>query len=108
MRIGVVGCGQHATAVLLPNLVHLGFDLAAICARRLSSAQASAARFGAQGAYDSLAEMVRREELEAVVACVPPQTYGAVVRECVAAGLPVFADKPGAADAAEAGDLAKL
>ncbi len=108
MRIGVVGCGQHATAVLLPNLVHLGFELGATCARRLSSAQAAAARFGARAAYDSFAEMVRREELEAVVACVPPQAYGAVVRDCVAAGLPIFVDKPGAADAAEANDLAGL
>ncbi|HEY6311937.1 MAG TPA: Gfo/Idh/MocA family oxidoreductase [Streptosporangiaceae bacterium] len=108
MRVGMVGCGQHATAVLLPNLVHLDFELAATCARRLSSAQAAAARFGARAAYDSLAEMIRREELEAVVASVPPQAYGAVIRECVSSGLPVFAEKPGAADAAEASDLAKL
>lgn len=108
MRIGAVGCGQHATAVLLPALVHLNFDLAATCARRLSSAQAAAARFGSRAAYNSLTEMIRCEELEAVVACVPPRAYSTVIRECIAAGLPVFAEKPGAANAAEAGDLAKV
>jgi predicted dehydrogenase len=108
MRIGIVGCGRHATSVLLPALVHLGFDLAATCARRLSSAQAAAARFGAGTAYDDLAEMLRREDMEAVVACVPPRAYGAVIRECVEARLPVFAEKPGAAGAAEASDLATL
>lgn len=95
VRIGIVGCGRHATSVLLPALVHLNFDLAATCARRLSTAQAAAARFGARAAYDSVAEMIRREELDAVVACVPPPAYGAVIGECVDAGLPVFAEKPG-------------
>ena len=107
VRIGVAGCGRHATSVLLPALVHLNFDLAATCARRLSTAQAAAARFGARAAYDSVAEMIRREELDAVVACVPPRAYGAVIGECVAAGLPVFAEKPGGADAAETEDLAR-
>lgn len=107
MRVGVVGCGRHATSVLHPALVHLGFDLAATCARRLPSARAAAARFGGV-AYDDLAEMIHREDLEAVVACVPPQVYGTVIRQCVQARLPVFAEKPGAVGTAEASDLAEL
>ncbi|HEX8080498.1 MAG TPA: Gfo/Idh/MocA family oxidoreductase [Jatrophihabitans sp.] len=106
MRIGVIGCGRHATSVLHPALVHLGFDLAAICARRLSSAQAAAAKFGGGVAYDDPAEMIRRENLEAVVACVPPQVYGRVIRQCVEARLPVFAEKPGAGGTVEASELA--
>jgi predicted dehydrogenase len=105
MRVGVVGCGRHATSVLLPALIHLGFDVA-VCSPRLSRAQAAAARFGARNAYDDLAKMTRSEDLEAVVACVPPQAYGTVIRQCVEARLPIFAEKPGASGAAEAGDLA--
>jgi predicted dehydrogenase len=108
MRVGVVGCGQHATAIVLPTLGLAGFDVAAICARRLSSAQAVAARFGVPAACDSVATMIRQADLEAVIACVPPQAYATVIGECVAAGLPVLAEKPGAADAAQASELARL
>ncbi|WFE64125.1 Gfo/Idh/MocA family oxidoreductase [Micromonospora sp. WMMD714] len=108
MRVGVVGCGRHATSVLLPALVQLGFDVAAVCARRLSSAQAAAARFGARAAYADPAEMLRREGVEAVVACLPPSVYGEVIRACVEARVPVFAEKPGAGGSAEAGRLAAL
>lgn len=107
MRVGVIGCGRHAKSVLLPALAYLGFDLS-VCARRLSDAQAVAARFGARSAHDDLSEMIRHQDLEAVIACVAPTAYAEVIRVCVAARLPVFAEKPGAAGAAEASRLAAL
>jgi predicted dehydrogenase len=103
-----VGCGQHASGVLLPLLEAAGFELVATCARRLSTASAAANRFGAKSAYDDIEEMLRRERIDAVVACVPPPVYGAVIRACVEAGVPCFAEKPGAANAAQANELARL
>ncbi len=107
MRVGVVGCGQHAIAVLFPNLVNLGFELVATCARRHATAQA-ADHFGARAAYDNYAEMITTSGLEAVIASVPPDVYGGVVRAGIAAGLPLFVEKPGAASAQEAASLAQL
>lgn len=105
MRVGVVGGGRHASSVLLPALVHLGFELV-ICSRRPGQARAAAARFGARQAYDDVASMLRAEELEAVVVSVAPTEYGRVISQCIDAGLPVFAEKPGAGTAAEARELA--
>jgi predicted dehydrogenase len=108
VRVGVVGCGQHATAVLLPNLVNLGFELVATCGRRHWTAQAAADRFGAGAAYDDYARMMAASDLDAVIACVPPDVYGGVVCAGIAAGLPLFVEKPGAADAGEAASLSQL
>ncbi|HEX6871820.1 MAG TPA: Gfo/Idh/MocA family oxidoreductase [Micromonosporaceae bacterium] len=108
IRVAAVGCGQHAMDVLYPMFDAAGFELVAICARRVSTASAAAARLGVASAYDNVADMLRRERLDAVVACVPPVAYAEVIRACLAAGLPCFAEKPGAADATEAAELARI
>lgn len=106
LRAGIVGVGRHATTAILPALPTAGFRVVAACANHRDHAAAAARRFGATDVYDDLAQMLERSELDAVVAVVPPDQFAAVVRRCLVHRIPVFAEKPGAGDAAEAEDLA--
>ena len=70
LKIGFVGCGEHARTNLYPVLPGLRVDLMAICARRLERAQRAARDFGASAAYDDFQEMFTKEPLDAVIICV--------------------------------------
>lgn len=52
-----------------------------------------AARYGAE-AYDSVDAMLAGAELDAVFICVPPFAHGPAERSVIAAGLPLFVEKP--------------
>ncbi len=106
MRVGAIGVGIHALTSILPNLPGAGMTLSATCARHLDRAEAAAARFGARAAFDDAERMLDAVALEGVVVVVPPDQFSSVVRACIRRGVPVFAEKPAANDAAEAADLA--
>jgi predicted dehydrogenase len=107
MRIGAVGVGVHAVNAILPGLPAADLRLDATCARHLDRAQAVADRFGATSAFDDVEQMLAAVELDGVVVVVPPDQFGPVIRACVRRGVPVFAEKPAANDAAEAAQLAE-
>jgi predicted dehydrogenase len=106
MRVGAIGVGAHATTSILPNLPAAGIALVATCARHLDRAEASAAQFGVQSAFDDAERMIDEADLDGVVVVVPPDQFAGIIRACIRNGVPVFADKPAANDAAEAADLA--
>src|SRR4051812_45508811 len=108
MRVGVVGCGGHASTSILPNLAAAGVSIDAVCARHLDRARAAAAHYRAGAHFDDVAKMLDTVEVDGVVVVVPPDQYAAVLTECLAHGLPVFCDKPGAGSYAEARDLAAM
>src|SRR5207247_1868879 len=72
----------------------------------LARAEAAAARFGCRAAFDDAERMLDAVALDGVVVVVPPDQFSSVVRACIRRGVPVFAEKPAANDAAEAADLA--
>jgi predicted dehydrogenase len=102
----VVGVGSHALTSILPNLPGAGITLSATCARHLDRAEAAAARFGTKAAFDDVERMLDAVALDGVVVVVPPDQFSGVVRACIRRGVPVFAEKPAANDAAEAAGLA--
>ena len=105
-RVGVIGVGRHASGNLYPNLDAAGLELVATCARHQERAAAAAARWGAAHAFDDAEEMLASVELDGVVICVHATDYAPLVRLCLAAGKPVFCEKPGASGSAEAAELA--
>ena len=107
-RIGVIGAGRHAKANIYPAARLAGALIAAVCARHLDRAQATAGEFGVDHAYASPAEMLRRERLDAVFVIAPEKEQAGVVREVLRAGLPVFAEKPVGLDEHEADEIADL
>jgi predicted dehydrogenase len=106
MRVGVIGVGGHASNSLHPNLPAAGMDVVAVCARRQERAEAAAVRLGADHAFDDATKMLESVTLDGVVVCVPVGEYARLIRLCVEAGRPVYADKPASANAAVADELA--
>jgi len=66
IRVGFIGCGSHAFRNIYPTFQFAPADLVATCDLDLAKAEAFAAQFGAERAYDNRREMLDREELDAV------------------------------------------
>jgi predicted dehydrogenase len=107
VRVGIVGAGligaRHADALA-------GFPDATVVAVAdpdVARARALADRCGAR-AHRTVAEMTRHEELDALYVCAPPFARGEPEETAVRLGLPLFVEKPLAADwrtAAEIGEM---
>ena len=108
MRVGFIGVGSHATRNLYPNLAPAGLELTATCARHQDRADAAAKRWGAAHAFDDVGRMLTSVQLDGVVICVQPWDYAPLIEQCLGAGVPVFCDKPAAATAGQATELADL
>jgi myo-inositol 2-dehydrogenase/D-chiro-inositol 1-dehydrogenase len=106
MRVGVVGVGAHAVNAILPSLPAAGLRAVAACSRHLATAEPVAERFGAGRAFDDVDRMLDEVEPDGVVVIVPPDQFFGVIQTCIRRGVPVFAEKPAANDAAEARALA--
>ena len=106
LRVGAVGVGVHAVNAILPSLPVAGLQLVATCARHLEHAEAVGQRFGAALAFDDVGRMLDEAEPDGVVVVVPPDQFFDVISTCIGRGVPVFAEKPAANDAAEAQRLA--
>lgn len=107
LRIGFIGTGRHATANLYPAIGLAGGQIAAVCARHLDRAQATAARFGAPRAHDRVADLVA-DEVDAVFVSTPEAAQASVVAEVVRARKHVFVEKPLGLNAREAAAIADL
>ena len=106
LRAGVIGCGSHAFRNIFPTFQFTPVKLVATCDRDIEKARAFATKFGAQNAYASHAEMIEKEELDAVFVILGydesgrPQ-YPGVAADCLAAGCHVWIEKPPAASCAD-------
>lgn len=104
MRFGIVGTGFGL------NLIHslanrADVTLAAVADRRPErDVKHLAEHYGAK-AFEDGAEMVRAEELDALVVATPPHRREAVLDAARDADLPVFLEKPVAATPAQSADL---
>jgi predicted dehydrogenase len=106
IRVGAIGCGEHATAAIWPLLAPAGLSCVAAWSRSQERVEAATERFGIPRAYTNLEQMLDECELDAVVVVVPPEGFGPVIRTSLERGLHVFAEKPGAASAEEAAAIA--
>jgi len=93
LKFGIIGSGGWADmhSSLLQQMD--GVVVAAFCGSGPGRADALAAKYGAR-AYSCLQEMLEKEGLDAAIVCVPPYARGAYERELVAAGVPMFVEKP--------------
>jgi predicted dehydrogenase len=98
--IGLAGAGHIADYHLralrdLPDAA-----LRMVMSRRLDGARAVAARFGIADATDSLAALLARDDIQAVVVTTPDDTHEAIATACLEAGKAVLLQKPMAGDSA--------
>ncbi|RDJ27717.1 gfo/Idh/MocA family oxidoreductase [Bosea caraganae] len=105
LRIGWIGCGIHATQMLLPQLVRHDVRIAALCdidGKRLSEA---GRQFGVDALLTDAAELIRTPGLDAIGMAVGPDQHLAFGKAALERGLPVFMEKPPSASAAGAREL---
>lgn len=75
--------------------------MAAVCDRDGARARRVAAEHGVPAVYEDVAEMCRREALDAVDVCTPPASHAAVALAALEAGAHVLVEKPMATGVAE-------
>ncbi|CAN5572668.1 hypothetical protein BH24ACT5_BH24ACT5_04910 [soil metagenome] len=108
IRVGVVGCGGHATRSIWPALRSEGFEIVGVTARRMASAQGAAKRWAIPAAFDDLNRMIDESGPDAVAVVVPRDQYRGVLTKVLQRGIPAFVDKPAAVSSIEATALAEL
>jgi myo-inositol 2-dehydrogenase/D-chiro-inositol 1-dehydrogenase len=109
LRIGWIGCGTHASEMLLPHLVRLGVQLTAIC----DVDSAKTARIGlAYGVPDAdrsgdWRSILARGDIDAIGIAAGPVAHAEIGKAVISRGLPLFLEKPPAPTAAAAAILAE-
>jgi predicted dehydrogenase len=101
VAVGFVGAGAVATRHAATLARFEDVDVVGVADPDAGAAGRLAARAGAN-AYASHEELLARERLDALYVCVPPFAHGAPELAAVEAGLPLFVEKPLAADLATA------
>src|SRR5215831_14575383 len=96
VNIGVVGCGEVAQRVYLPEFHRLHDEaiLVAVCDRIEERARAAQQRFGARTYYTDLDRFLRESNAEIVVNLTPHKAHAPVSMAALAAGRHVYTEKP--------------
>lgn len=103
LKVGIVGGGAIAQVAHLPVLKKLkSVQVQAICDTDLPKARALADRFGIEDAHDDIEEMLRYEELDAVVVCSPNHLHESHILAALSADKHVLVEKPLAMSATSA------
>lgn len=105
IKIGWIGCGRHATWMLMPQLARSGFEITAVCDRDADAAQNAARQFGAKAVYSDYEEMIAQADIDIVGMAVGPEIHFRATMAAIRRGLPVFMEKPPGATAAQAEEL---
>ncbi len=99
IKAGFIGCGGHAWRNIYPALQFAPVDLIATCDLNLDRAKSYARKFGALRAYNNAAEMLEKEELDAVYIVTNYDEYGKprfskLAIQCMEAGCHAWIEKP--------------
>ncbi len=93
MKVGVIGCGRIAVMHLVPIENIEGIELAACCDIKKNRADEVAKKYGCN-AYTDYAEMLDKEELDAVHICLPHYIHTDVAIAAFNKGVHVLSEKP--------------
>jgi predicted dehydrogenase len=103
IRLGIVGAGIFARDSHLPALQALGdtFEIVAISSRTPESAAQFNAKLSAPvDVYHDMADLLARDDIEAVDLALPITAMPAAIEAALAAGKHVISEKPAAPDVA--------
>ncbi len=106
LKIGWIGCGIHATQMLLPQLTRHDVEIAALCDIDGERLAAAGRQFGVATLTRDAAELIRAPGLDAIGMAVGPDQHLAFGKAALERGLPVFMEKPPSGTAAGARELA--
>jgi 1,5-anhydro-D-fructose reductase (1,5-anhydro-D-mannitol-forming) len=115
IRFGIVGFGLHGDRRLMPGFAQSKrCEVTALQRRNLSKAKSSAAQYKIPLAFESVADLCARPEVDAVLVTSPDALHLSDTLTALSHGKPVLCEKPMAMSAAEvrqmiaAADSAKL
>jgi predicted dehydrogenase len=100
IRLGVIGAGSFARAVHLGHLKALRhqFQVVAVATRRGVTAVNAARQAGAAATFTDYRELLRREDVDAVLVATRHDLHAEIATAALQAGKAVFLEKPLAID----------
>lgn len=102
IRWGIIGCGDVTEIKSGPAFNRVeGSALAAVMRRDGDKARDYAQRHGVPRWYDDAAALIADPEVNAIYVATPPSTHKSYALMAIAAGKPVYVEKPMARDHAE-------
>lgn len=109
VRIGILGAaGVTPTAVIKPAKDNPEIEVAAVAARDVDRGRAYAAKHSIPKVHDGYEALVTDPAIDAVYVPLPNALHGRWIRAALEAGKHVLVEKPFAANAAEAREIADL
>lgn len=108
--IGVVGTGDVALKLYLPEIAGMDLEkakLVALCDADRARADRARAKFGALRVYDDYQDLVRDEEIDLVLNLTKHSAHAEVSLAAIEAGKNVYSEKPLATTYAEADMLVR-
>lgn len=95
LRLGVVGAGAVLQVAHLPVIKKLRtIEVAALCDTDVPKARALASRFAIPSVYDDIEELLKHEDLDALLVCTPNHLHEPHLQAALSAGLHVLVEKP--------------
>jgi predicted dehydrogenase len=105
LRLAVIGAGHLSSRRILPVIPTLDVEFCALCDLDADRAAKFGRRYGAAATYTDYRAMVEAAAPDAVIVCTGPEGHLAIGLDLLSRGLPVYTEKPPAADAAGAAAL---
>ena len=93
VRLGFIGTGGNMNRHLRELTEIGGTKFVAFCDIVIEKAEQAVKQYGGK-AYGDYNQMLAGEELDAIYISIPPFAHGAPERAVIAAGLPMFVEKP--------------
>lgn len=108
VRIGIIGAGNLSSKKIYPSLKYIPeARLVAVCDLDENKARRNAEKFGAEHVFTDVDRMLESKDLfDAVIICIGPEQHAQLAPKVLRAGLPVYTEKPPAADSKGALEVA--
>jgi predicted dehydrogenase len=94
LRLGLIGCGGIAESYLRSARRIDGLQITALADTDLDQARRRGDEFAILIAVNSASELLRRDDVDAVIIAVPPKWHAEIFEESLAAGKHVLLEKP--------------
>lgn len=94
VRIGLIGAGDYAKSMLLPNFKTFGAEFQSIATASGVTARAVGEQYGFRFCVSGADEVISDAEANLIVIATRPASHGDLARRALAAGKHVFVEKP--------------
>jgi predicted dehydrogenase/threonine dehydrogenase-like Zn-dependent dehydrogenase len=94
VRIGLIGAGDYAKSMLLPNFKEFGAEFVGVATASGVSARSVGEQYGFRFCASSADEVIANAEVNLVVLATRPASHGELTRRALESAKHVFVEKP--------------